>query len=60
MDKFQTISKIQTEDEYKRALERAFNLMDAQSPSKEGDELNLLADQIELYELHHSAMVGRE
>ena len=53
------ISKIQSEDEYKLALARAYSLMDAEKPSSDGDELNLLADQIEHYELNNGIMVER-
>ena len=46
------IKVIHTEKEYKSALSRAEQLMDAEYGSAAGDELELLAALVEIYENH--------
>ena len=41
---------IKTEKDYKTALARINDLMDADPGTSEGDELELLVNQVELYE----------
>ena len=43
-------AEIKTEKDYERALARINDLMDADSGSPEGDELELLVTLVELYE----------
>ena len=45
---------IKTRQEYRAALQRAEELMDARPGTAEGDELELLAALIELYEEKHA------
>jgi HTH-type transcriptional regulator/antitoxin HigA len=45
---------IKTQREYRSALRRAEQLMDARPGSAEGDELELLATLIEIYEEKHA------
>ena len=50
------IKPIRSETDYDAALARIFELMDAEPESREGDELDVLADLIELYESRHVPM----
>ena len=43
-------AEIKTEKDYERALARINDLMDADSGSPQGDELELLVSLVELYE----------
>ena len=45
-----TIKPIRSEEDYRSALDRIFELMDAETDSPEGDELDVLVDLVELYE----------
>jgi HTH-type transcriptional regulator/antitoxin HigA len=47
---------IKTEAEYDLALARIDELMDARPDTPEGDELELLVTQVELYEARHYAI----
>nr|MBF0223705.1 transcriptional regulator [Desulfobulbaceae bacterium] len=47
---------IKTEPEYDQALARIEKLMDALPATSEGDELELLVTQVELYEARHYAI----
>ena len=51
-----TIKPIQTEEDYEAALARIDVLMGAESDSPEFDELDVLADLVELYESKHEPM----
>jgi HTH-type transcriptional regulator/antitoxin HigA len=51
-----TIRAIRTEADYKAALARVDALMDADFGTPEGEELDVLADLIELYEARHVPM----
>jgi HTH-type transcriptional regulator/antitoxin HigA len=48
-----TIRAIRTEEEYQAALARIDALMDAEFGTPDGDELDVLADLVELYEARH-------
>ena len=50
------IKPIRSEADYDSALARIFDLMDAEPGSREGDELDVLADLVELYESRHVPM----
>ncbi len=50
------IKPIRTEDDHEAALTRIDELMDAESGSAEGDELDVLVDLVELYESKHEPM----
>ena len=50
------VKPIRTEKEYEAALARIDELMDAAPGSPEGDELDVLADLVELYESKHEPM----
>jgi HTH-type transcriptional regulator/antitoxin HigA len=50
------IRAIRTEADYKAALARVDALMDADVGTPEGEELDVLADLIELYEARHVPM----
>ena len=52
----ETIKPICTEADYQAALARIDALMDAAPGSREGDELDVLADLVELYEIKHEPM----
>lgn len=52
----ETIKPIRTEADYQAALARIDELMDAAPGSREGEELNILADLVELYETRHVPM----
>jgi HTH-type transcriptional regulator/antitoxin HigA len=52
----ETIKPIRTEADYQAALARIDELMDAEPDSREGEELDLLADLVELYESKHEPM----
>ena len=52
----QTIKPVRTEADYQAALARIDELMDAASGSREGAELDVLADLVELYETRHEPM----
>ena len=45
---------IKTEREYRATLRRVDELMDARTGTRQGDELELLATLIEIYEEEHS------
>ena len=51
------IRAIRTEADYKAALARVDALMDADFGTQEGEELDVLIDLIELYEVRHVPMV---
>ncbi len=51
-----TIKPIQTEEDYEAALARIDVLMGAEPDSPEFDELDVLADLVELYESKHEPM----
>lgn len=51
-----TIKSIRTEVDYEAALARIDALMDAEADSAEFDELDVLADLVELYESKHDPM----
>jgi HTH-type transcriptional regulator/antitoxin HigA len=51
------IKPIKTEEDYKLALARANELMDAEMDTPQGDELDVLATLIEHYEAKHYAIV---
>lgn len=51
-----TIKPIQTEEDYEAALARFEVLMGAEPDSPEFDELDVLADLVELYESKHEPM----
>jgi HTH-type transcriptional regulator/antitoxin HigA len=51
-----TVRAIKTEADYKAALARVDALMNAEVGTPEGDELDVLADLIELYEARHVPM----
>ena len=51
------IRAIRSEADYKAALARIDELMDAEPDTLEGDELDVLADLVELYEHKHIPMV---
>ncbi len=51
-----TIKPIQTEEDYEAALVRIDVLMGAEPDSPEFDELDVLADLVELYESKHEPM----
>ena len=50
------IRPIRTESDYKAALTRIDELMDAELGSPEGGELDVLVDLVELYESKHEPM----
>jgi HTH-type transcriptional regulator / antitoxin HigA len=50
------IKPIRTEADYQAALVRIDALMDAEPSTLEGEELDLLADLVELYEAKHIQM----
>ena len=50
------IKAIRTEADYQAALARIDELMDAAAGSREGEELDLLADLVEAYESKHEPM----
>ena len=50
------IKQIRSEADYDAALTRIFELMDAEPGSQEGDELDVLAELVELYESKHVPM----
>ncbi len=50
------IQAIRTEPDYEAALARIDVLMDAEPGTPEGDELDVLADLVELYEAQHVPM----
>ena len=52
----ETIKPIRTEADYQAALARIDELMDAAPGSLEGEELDILADLVELYETKHEPM----
>ncbi len=52
----ETIKPIRTEADYQAALARIDELMDAAPGSREGEELDVLADLVELYETKHEPM----
>jgi len=47
------MNKIETEEEYQKALERLYNIMHAEEGTPESDEADNLADRIEEYEKIH-------
>ena len=47
------VKPIRTEVDYAAALARIDELMDAESGSPEGEELDVLADLVEVYERKH-------
>ncbi len=51
-----TIKPIRTEEDYEAALARIDVLMGAEPDSPEFDELDVLADLVELYESKHEPM----
>ena len=51
-----TIKPIQTEEDYEAALARIDVLMGVEPDSPEFDELDVLADLVELYESKHEPM----
>lgn len=51
-----TIKPIQTEEDYEAALARIDVLMGAEPDSPKFDELDVLADLVELYESKHEPM----
>ncbi len=51
-----TIKPVRTETDYTAALARIDELMDAEPDSPEGEELDALADLVELYEAKHVPM----
>ena len=51
-----TIKPIRSERDYEAALDRISELMDAEPDSREGDELDILVDLVELYESKHVPM----
>ena len=52
----QKIKPVRTEADYEAALARIDELMDAAPGSQEGEELDILADLVELYETKHEPM----
>jgi len=50
------VKPIRTEEEYKSALARIDELMDAEPGSAEGEELDVLVDLVEFYESKHAPM----
>ena len=50
------IKPIWSEADYDAALARIFELMDAEPESQEGDELDVLANLVDLYENKHVPM----
>src|SRR5881296_518031 len=50
------IRAIRTEADYEAALARINDLMDAESGTTEGEELDVLTDLVELYEAKHVPM----
>ena len=48
-----TIRPIKTEEDYQNALKRVEQLMDARPGSPEGDELEVLATLVDLFENEH-------
>ncbi|MCY4614742.1 MAG: hypothetical protein OXB94_14130 [Nitrospira sp.] len=52
----QRIKPVRTEADYQAALARIDELMDAKPGSREDDELDVLADLVELYETKHEPM----
>ena len=52
----QNIKPVRTEADYEAALARIDELMDAAPNSREGEELDVLADLVELYEAKHEPM----
>ena len=50
------IKQVRTEADYETALARIDALMDAAPNSREGTELDILADLVELYEAKHEPM----
>src|SRR3546814_5778482 len=64
-DLMAAIKPIRTEADYEAALARAGTLMDAESGTPEGEELDVLVDLIEHYEAKHvptgypSPQIGR-
>ena len=50
------VKQIRSERDYEAALNRISELMDAETGSSEGEELNALVDLIELYEIEHMPM----
>jgi HTH-type transcriptional regulator/antitoxin HigA len=50
------IKPIRTETDYEAALARIDALMDAEAGTREGEELDLLTDLVELYETKHIQM----
>ena len=51
-----TIHPVKTEKDYRKALLRIAELMDAAANTKAGDELDLLATLVEVYEREHFAI----
>ena len=50
------VKPIRSEEEYKAALDRISELMNAETDSLEDDELDVLVDLVELYESKHEPM----
>lgn len=50
------IKPIRTEQDYRAALVRIDRLMDAETGSPEGEDLDVLVDLVELYESKHVKM----
>ena len=50
------IKPIRTEAQYEAALQRVYSLMDAKPGTPQGQELDLLADLVELYEYRNIPM----
>ena len=50
------IRAIRTETDYEAAMARIDELMDAESGTPEGEELDVLTDLVELYEAKHVPM----
>ncbi len=51
-----TLKPVRTEADYAAALDRIDELMDALPDSPEGEELDTLADMVEMYEARHMQM----
>ena len=52
----ETIKPVRTEADYQAALARIDELMDAAPGSREGEELDILAELVDLYETKHVPM----
>ena len=55
-----SVKPIRTEEEYEAALARIYSLMDSEPGTPEGEELDLLADLVELYEYRQIPMPAPE